>query len=132
MSTRQISTPDLYPRTTWGSTRFTDLQHIELHFSHLDQWFTLSNSVRFYILGRAISTSNNVINLTPYGAEESGVSRRHAALRIEQEHVWITDLGSVNGTFLNGRQLEPNKPYIVRDGDEIEMARLRLHIYFAL
>jgi hypothetical protein len=132
MSTRQIPAPELYPRTTWGSTRFTDLQHVLLQLTHSGNWLTLTRSADFYVLGRAVPITDNVIDFTPYGAEESGVSRRHATLTIEQEHVWITDLDSVNGTYLNGRRLESNKAYVVRDGDEIEMARLRLHIYFAL
>ena len=31
------------------------------------------------------------------------VSRRHAALSLEQDGLYITDLGSSNGTVINGR-----------------------------
>jgi hypothetical protein len=132
MSTRQLLAAELNPRTTWGSTRFTDLQHVLLHFTQSDEWLTLTQSAKFYVLGRAIPITDNVIDFTPYGAENSGVSRRHAILTIDEEHVWLADLESVNGTFLNGHRLEPNKRAIVRDGDEIEMGHLRLHVYFAL
>jgi len=40
-------------------------------------------------------------------ALDSGLlSRRHAEIRIETGHVQVIDLGSVNGTFLNGRRIE--------------------------
>jgi pSer/pThr/pTyr-binding forkhead associated (FHA) protein len=35
------------------------------------------------------------------------VSRRHASLLIAGGAVQVTDLGSTNGTYLNGRRAEP-------------------------
>ncbi len=46
---------------------------------------------------------------------DPGVSRRHASLRVAPEGVWIEDLGSQNGVFVNGRQLED--PCCLRSGD---------------
>jgi DNA-binding winged helix-turn-helix (wHTH) protein len=36
---------------------------------------------------------------------DSSVSRRHAMITIRHEEFWIEDLGSTNGTFVNGRQI---------------------------
>ena len=38
------------------------------------------------------------------------VSRRHARLFNDQGKVWIEDLGSVNGTLINGREVKAGKP----------------------
>jgi pSer/pThr/pTyr-binding forkhead associated (FHA) protein len=38
------------------------------------------------------------------------------------------DMGSTNGTYVNGRRLVPNQTYILRDGDEIRFSRLTAHI----
>lgn len=38
--------------------------------------------------------------------DDPGVSRRHAALRVDAEGVWLEDLGSQNGVFLNGVRIE--------------------------
>jgi pSer/pThr/pTyr-binding forkhead associated (FHA) protein len=119
-------------KSTWGSARFTSIQRVLLQIAHSDKWFTLSGSTDFYVLGRALPITDNMVDFTPYGAEESGVSRRHAMLTIDQEHLWITDLHSVNGTFLNGRQLEPDQATVLRDGDQVELARLSLRVYFTL
>ncbi|MBX6314286.1 MAG: GGDEF domain-containing protein [Isosphaeraceae bacterium] len=51
---------------------------------------------------------------------EGTVSRRHAALRSDGDgRVWLTDLGSTNGTFVNGRRLVPHQPVLLRDGDRL-------------
>ena len=40
--------------------------------------------------------------------EYEGISRSHLKLRTSGEVYFITDLGSSNGTFLNGERIEPN------------------------
>jgi len=51
--------------------------------------------------------------------DDPGVSRRHALLRVAGEVVTIEDLGSLNGTFVNGRRLEGAAS--LADGDLIEL-----------
>jgi hypothetical protein len=46
------------------------------------------------------------------------VSRRHAELRQEGATYWIVDLGSTNGTVVNGKQVERER---LRDGDRITL-----------
>lgn len=38
------------------------------------------------------------------------LSRRHALLRLDQGQAWIEDLGSTNGTYLDGTRLPPRQP----------------------
>jgi len=44
------------------------------------------------------------------------VSRNHAELRVEQQGVVLTDLGSANGTIVKDMRLLPNDPYVLSDG----------------
>jgi pSer/pThr/pTyr-binding forkhead associated (FHA) protein len=46
-------------------------------------------------------------------------SGRHADLVAEDDKLVLTDVGSTNGTFVNGVRLEPNVPREVAAGDEI-------------
>jgi Protein of unknown function (DUF3662)/FHA domain len=46
------------------------------------------------------------------------VSRRHAEIRQEGATYWIVDLGSTNGTLLNGKRVERDR---LRDGDTITL-----------
>jgi hypothetical protein len=51
--------------------------------------------------------------------QEQGISRRHARLQHGPQGWTITDLGSTNGTFVNGRRLPPEEGYTLRTGDRI-------------
>lgn len=55
--------------------------------------------------------------------EDSRVSRHHAQLRYRQRRFWITDLGSTNGTFVNGARVSETA---LRDGDTISLGGLEL------
>ena len=48
------------------------------------------------------------------------VSRHHARISLEDGRYVVRDLGSKNGTYVNGRALEG--PYSLQDGDEIQIA----------
>jgi pSer/pThr/pTyr-binding forkhead associated (FHA) protein len=50
---------------------------------------------------------------------DPNVSRRHAELRPRDGSWVLTDLGSTNGSRVNGRPVEG--PTVVRPGDEIEL-----------
>jgi hypothetical protein len=84
------------------------------------------------ILGRMTEQGDNVtyINLTPYGAEDMGVSRRHARMLRDHKSVYLMDLKSTNGTKVNGEPLSPSVEKRLRDGDEIMLGRLRIYVYF--
>ncbi|MBX3063567.1 MAG: FHA domain-containing protein [Anaerolineae bacterium] len=75
-------------------------------------------------------TEPDRFDLTRYGAHERGVSRAHAVLRFKDGQLTITDLGSANGTSLNGKRLPPNEAHIVKDNDEIMLARLAVRVRF--
>jgi pSer/pThr/pTyr-binding forkhead associated (FHA) protein len=51
--------------------------------------------------------------------DDPNVSRQHAEIRPRGGSWVITDLGSTNGSQLNGRRLEGSE--VLRSGDEIEL-----------
>lgn len=51
---------------------------------------------------------------------ECQVSRHHAQIRRTDSRYVLEDLGSKNGTYVNGRQV--TGPYTLQDGDEIQIA----------
>ncbi len=55
--------------------------------------------------------------------EGEGASRHHARILKVVEAWVVEDLGSTNGTKLNGIKLEPNKPTPIKDGDSIAIGR---------
>lgn len=53
------------------------------------------------------------------------VSRKHAVIQFQGENeFWIVDLGSSNGTYVNGRRM--SRPLALKDGDVIDMAGSRI------
>lgn len=83
------------------------------------------------MVGRATDGDDDIqLDLSPYGAYQGGVSRRHARIVLHEGGLYIEDIGSTNGTRINGFQLTPNRKYRLREGDEIEFARVRASIKF--
>jgi hypothetical protein len=66
------------------------------------------------------------LDLAPYLAADQGVSRQHAVLVPMNEGLCIGDLGSKNGTWINGQFLEPGARHQLAPGDVIELGLLRL------
>jgi Protein of unknown function (DUF3662)/FHA domain len=54
---------------------------------------------------------------------DPGVSRHHAELRIEDGEVVLVDLGSTNGTFVNG---QPVRRVLLTDGTRVTLGRTTL------
>lgn len=54
---------------------------------------------------------------------DPGVSRAHAVVEIKAGAAVVRDLGSTNGTFVNGRRVEREA---LRDGDELRLGSTRL------
>lgn len=51
---------------------------------------------------------------------ERAVSRRHARIERRNQGYLLIDLGSKNGTFVNGQEV--HEPYLLQDGDEVQIA----------
>ncbi len=65
-------------------------------------------------LGRSIDNTHSF--------QDATVSRRHAALSHDAEgRAWLADLGSSNGTFVNGKRLVPHRPTRLEPGGRIQL-----------
>ena len=51
----------------------------------------------------------------------TSVSRNHAEVRLEPEGPLLTDLGSTNGTFVDGVRLLPHQPQLLADGAVVQI-----------
>jgi len=104
---------------TWGS----------LHLLDTGQVLPLSTRNEF-TMGR-ISEGQPImpdIDLSPYQAYASGVSRLHAVIKRNGNRIIFMDLGSANGTYINGKRLTANVEQVLNHGDIIALGKLKLQI----
>jgi diguanylate cyclase (GGDEF)-like protein len=62
------------------------------------------------VLGRATTATIRL--------EDDGISRNHAKVVMRGDDLWIEDLGSQNGTFINGERISAQA---LKDGDKIQV-----------
>jgi predicted component of type VI protein secretion system len=59
------------------------------------------------------------------------VSRRHCLIKVEDDVVFVRDLGSSNGTKVNGEAVEPNTEVVACAGSAISIGPLKFIVQFA-
>ena len=66
------------------------------------------------------------IDLTSHRAYEYGVSRLHAVLKKKDGKVIIMDLGSSNGTYVDGTRLKPESEHTLSNGNILSFGKLKI------
>ncbi len=81
-------------------------------------------------LGRSDPSQNIFpeVDLTDDLAMESGVSREHSAIFGRGSTIMVEDLGSTNGTLLNGERLDPYMPEPLQHGDQLQLGQLLIEV----
>ena len=59
---------------------------------------------------------------------DTEVSRHHARLQIAESEIWLTDLGSTNGTIVAGVALKPEQPYRLKLGQQFSIGNYILQV----
>lgn len=58
-----------------------------------------------------------------YQIPEKGISRMHAKIMKKEDGLYLLDMNSTNGTYVNGELIESGREYPLEEGDEISLAR---------
>lgn len=99
---------------------------IALHVIETGQILALENG-REFSLGRLDGAARPDVDLSPYNGLKQGVSRLHASIHLDHDSVvTLVDLGSTNGSWVNGIKVEPHVPVIINNGDIIALGKLIL------
>ncbi len=56
------------------------------------------------------------------------VSRRHAEFRRDAQRFWVHDVGSLNGTYVNGNRADDQ---LLQTGDEVQIGKFKLVTFLA-
>src|SRR5690349_17787057 len=134
ITTQNISTEKFSPAATrnaqdiyqsfdgqgaWGS----------IHLLDTGQVLPLSSRSEF-TLGR-VSEGQPImpdVDLSPYQAYAGGVSRLHAVIKQVGGRILLMDLGSANGTYINGKRLQANVEQALNHGDIVALGKLKIQI----
>jgi serine/threonine-protein kinase len=104
---------------------------------HEDREYTFEEP-RHCVIGRADDCDIQL----PRGSSYLDVSRHHCVLEIDPPHVQVRDLGSLNGTFVNGKKIgqrtgeEPRDKadswdcaaHALKNGDELRLGHVILQV----
>ena len=120
-------TGDLHLQKTTRSTK--GLRKCSLIIIQSGYTYSLDNKDEFTI-GR-VSTDQLIlpdIDLSDHEAYAKGVSRLHAKLRINNNQVSLMDLGSSNGTRVNGQRISPHIEYPLENNDILAFGKLQVRL----
>ncbi|MFZ5986144.1 MAG: FHA domain-containing protein [Bacillota bacterium] len=85
----------------------------ELLDFRVEETYTLSKSV---VIGR--QDKNDIVIKDPC------ISGIHAHIIVRDEGIFLKDLGSKNGTFINSNRLDNNSKSLLKDGDKIRTGQV--------
>jgi hypothetical protein len=126
-----IEQPELERSVRWGSVFLGKSAMLALRIKGRQEPIHVEITGRC-VIGRVHPRSEERpdLDLNKYGAFFHGVSREHVAITKDGNLLQIEDLGSTNGTYLNGMKLFPHQPRMLRDGDELCLGHLVMRIHF--
>ena len=102
----------------------TQLQQVSARLVHIksDTQIELPQNLSVIHIGKANDRVPPDIDISGFENSEV-VSRIHSDIRVEGDAYYIEDVGSSNGTYVNGMSLLPGNRHRLRPGDRISMGK---------
>ena len=91
-----------------------------MRFKNLAARYTITKAVT--TLGRPDSDTGNYPDVEI--EMDEGVSRKHAEIRLRDSRYYLIDLGSTNGTLLNGQAVIALTENVLTHGDRIRIGEM--------
>lgn len=123
----QLAQDELQRRTVQDS-QLREVPDVLLSGAFPDGW-----KLALTVPGSALLADGGVLvgrNPPPPGLviNHEEVSRRHLRLRWARDHVEIEDVGSMNGTSVDGKELKAGDMAVLRDGSTLRLGELKLSV----
>ena len=122
------NTTDSIQPSAFPPSQFDSVEGLSLFIISNEQIVHLTGKSE-YTIGRATDDQPVVpdVDLTPYGAYDFGISRLHATITVG-ELITIRDMGSINGTSVNGRLIQPHSPHTLFHGDMLTLGKIKIQV----
>ncbi|MGD8458118.1 MAG: FHA domain-containing serine/threonine-protein kinase [Anaerolineales bacterium] len=106
-----------------------DGANVCIHFVDTGQIMNLEMQ-KEYTIGRKHKSQSVIpdIDLSLFNAYDWGISRLHASIIARPDSVSISDIGSSNGTWVDGKRLPPNQPAQLKHGDIFYLGKLKIQL----
>jgi hypothetical protein len=107
------------------------LSDFGLYNADRDQYLEIPSSHEFtigrFVEGQVITPD---VDLNPFEAYDQGISRLHATIRYvpKSQNYFVVDLGSANGTFVNGYEIPANSEVPIKHGDKVKFGKLEFTV----
>lgn len=134
-SVTDILLPKIGEFTSIDDARFGQNNVLVLMPGSSDEPFILRPQMKSTGLtfGRNKNNTDDVdVDLERIGASQKGVSRLHATITYNEisETLSFFDMGSTNGSYINGQKLQTNERRALRHGDEIRFGGLNFRVIY--
>lgn len=126
---RDNATPDLLPSSKTQPLQPEAACFLELTVTQTGRRICLPPASSVY-LGRRDERHSIYpdVDLTHDGGAAHGVSRQHACIHQRDDGIYVEDINSTNGTFINNQRLRPLQVYPLDYGDTLRLGRLELQV----
>jgi hypothetical protein len=129
-STKKLKKDDFQPEY------YNENSVLNLYVRHTDTNIQMRPQERSHemIVGRADSRGivTPDVDLGDHGAAQMGVSRMHMSIGYDSrnERLIITDMGSVNGLYVNGQRLASKEERVLRHGDQLRLGDMLVDVTY--
>lgn len=87
-----------------------------------------STGKKFTVPASLVVLSREKIPVTILGEADGSISDAHAYLYLQDEEVWIRDLNSTNGTYVNQLRIQADTP--IKSGDRLRLSKSEFEVQF--
>ncbi len=118
----QSSSPASAETECFNPDETTVLQSMDYVNSNSCDFALVGNNGERITIDKSELTVGKSSSNADYVISKPSVSRAHAKLIYRDNSLFLKDLKSTNGTFINGEKLEPDKEYLLQKGMEVKFA----------
>ena len=129
VGTRQLANYTIFDTSKSLQQKQSDTRGLKLYLPYGGNPVVLDTQERIEI-GRKdpFGTFTPAVDLTSSHGANLGVSRHHADIIYMNNGYYIKDMGSTNGTWVNGQKLAPHQVMPIRYGDSLRLGHLVIAI----
>ncbi|HLY24705.1 MAG TPA: FHA domain-containing protein [Aggregatilineales bacterium] len=114
----------------WGRSYFHNYARMALRNEASDELISVPTDNPPALIGRATATFRPTVFFPRTLSTQKGISRAHARIDKDGTALYVTDLDSTNGTFLDGEALTPQIAYLLHNKAALQLGSLILRVEF--